>query len=107
MASPTSWRSSTTTGSRVSGRVDDVVRLEPFADKWRSFGWDVHEVDGHDHTALKAILGLTPATSPRAVIAHTIKGKGVSFMEDDLLFWHYRPPSDDGLAMALAEIRGG
>ena len=86
------------------GRVEDVLGLEPFADKWRAFGWDVNEVDGHDHGALQAILGTTHPTKPRVIIAHTVKGKGVSFMEDDLL-WHYRNPDDEQLAKALAEIR--
>jgi transketolase len=87
------------------GRVDEVLRLEPFADKWRSFAWDVHEVDGHDHDALAEVLKATDPIRPRVVIAHTIKGKGVSFMEDDLL-WHYRSPDDAQLADALAEMSG-
>ena len=82
-----------------------MLGLEPFADKWRAFGWDVQEVDGHDHDALRTALGMTHPTKPRAVVAHTVKGKGVSFMEDDLL-WHYRSPSDEQLALALAEVRG-
>jgi transketolase len=87
------------------GRVDEVLGLEPFADKWRAFGWDVHEVDGHNHEVLAEVLPVTDPTRPRVVIAHTIKGKGVSFMEDDLL-WHYRSPDDEQLADALAEVRG-
>lgn len=87
------------------GRVEDVLGLEPFADKWRAFGWDVLEVDGHDHAALRTILATSNPTKPRAVIAHTIKGKGVSFMENDLL-WHYRNPDDEQLVKALAEVRG-
>jgi transketolase len=87
------------------GRVEDVLALEPFADKWRAFGWDVHEVDGHDHRALQSVLETSHPTMPRAVIAHTVKGKGVSFMEDDLL-WHYRSPDDEQLAKALKEVRG-
>jgi transketolase len=87
------------------GRVEDVLGLEPFAEKWRAFGWDVAEVDGHDHDALGTALGTAHPTRPRAVIAHTIKGKGVSFMEDDLL-WHYRNPDDAQLAQALEEVRG-
>jgi transketolase len=87
------------------GRVDDVLALEPLADKWRAFGWDVREADGHDHDALAEVLRGTDPTRPQVVIAHTIKGKGVSFMEDDLL-WHYRSPDDAQLARALAEVRG-
>jgi transketolase len=87
------------------GRVEDVLGLEPFADKWRAFGWDVDEVDGHDHGALRTILGATHPTKPRVIVAHTVKGKGVSFMEDDLL-WHYRSPDDEQLARALDEVTG-
>jgi transketolase len=90
------------------GRVADVLGLEPFADKWRSFGWAVREVDGHDHDALAAALGALPPEPgrPTAILAHTIKGKGVSFMEDQLL-WHYRSPSAEQLAEALAELESG
>ena len=84
------------------GRVDDVIRLEPLAEKWRSFGWSVAEVDGHDHSALIAALSRR-SPAPSLVIANTIKGKGVSFMEDDLL-WHYRNPDDEQLSAALREI---
>jgi transketolase len=84
------------------GRVEDVIRLEPLAEKWRSFGWSVAEVDGHDHSALTAALSKR-SLAPSLVIANTIKGKGVSFMEDDLL-WHYRNPDDDQLSAALLEI---
>ncbi|GAB2456446.1 transketolase [Nocardioides hungaricus] len=85
--------------------TDETLTLEPFADKWSAFGWDVIEVDGHDTTALSSALGVAPAQTnrPRCVIAHTVKGKGVSFMENNVL-WHYRPPSDEELAVALAEV---
>lgn len=87
------------------GRVADVLELAPFADKWRAFRWDVHEIDGHDHAALHAVLAKIPAVpdKPTAIIARTIKGKGVSFMEDQLV-WHYRNPSDEQLAQAIAEL---
>jgi transketolase len=91
-------------GIQSFGRVEDVLGLEPFAEKWRAFGWDVAEVDGHDHDALRTALDTAHPTRPRAVIAHTIKGKGVSFMEDDLL-WHYRNPNDEQLAQALEEVK--
>jgi transketolase len=90
------------------GRVEDVLDLEPFADKWRSFGWDVREVDGHDHFGLYELfcqLPLTPGR-PTAVIAHTIKGKGVSFMQDRLE-WHYKSPNSEQLSAALGELRRG
>ena len=86
------------------GRVDEVLPLEPFADKWRAFGWDVREVDGHDIAALEAALDPAGAGDrPRCILAHTVKGKGVSFMEDDLL-WHYRTPAGDELAAARKEL---
>jgi transketolase len=87
------------------GRVDEVIRLEPLADKWRAFNWEVVEVDGHDHARLSEVLSALPlrAGKPGVVIAHTIKGKGVPFMEDQLL-WHYRAPSDAELAQALAAV---
>lgn len=87
------------------GRVKDVLDLEPLADKWRSFGWSVCEVNGHDHTQIHHALEHVPLElgRPSAVIAHTVKGKGVRFMEDDLL-WHYRPPDAKQLAQALAEL---
>jgi transketolase len=87
------------------GTVAEVLNLDPFAEKWRSFGWNVQEVDGHDIKALDDVLSGIPAVPgrPTAVIAHTIKGKGVSFMENRLE-WHYRSPSDEQLAAALAEV---
>jgi transketolase len=88
------------------GRVEDVIRLEPLSDKWQSFGWQVTDVDGHDHAALRAAVTAPGDGRPLAVVAHTVKGRGVSFMEDDLA-WHYRNPDDDQLAAALDEIRRG
>jgi transketolase len=82
--------------------TDETLTLEPFAAKWRSFGWRVSEVDGHDHDQLGAALG-SRGDRPHCVLAHTVKGKGVSFMENEVL-WHYRPPSDGELAQALAEL---
>lgn len=88
------------------GRVDEVLDLEPFADKWRSFGWDVREVDGHDLEVLLTTLdpnAWCPDQRPRMVLAHTVKGKGVSFMEDQLL-WHYRTPRGEEFEKAMAEL---
>ena len=87
------------------GRVEDVMPLEPFADKWRAFDWAVREIDGHHLEAISTALDAVPfaAGRPNCVIAHTVKGKGVSFMEDKLL-WHYRPPDDHELRLALAEL---
>jgi transketolase len=88
------------------GRVEEVLELHPLADKWRAFRWDVVEVDGHDCAALERALAPAGASDrPSVVIAHTVKGKGVSFMESDLA-WHYRSPDDAQLRRALAEIDG-
>lgn len=79
-----------------------TLRLEPFAEKWRSFGWRVVECDGHDHDDLASALGEVPdQETPTVVIGKTIKGKGVPFMEDDIA-WHYRSPNSEELASALA-----
>jgi transketolase len=90
------------------GRSDEVLGLAPLADKWRAFGWEAREVDGHDLSALPGLLAATPLVpgKPTVLVAHTVKGKGVSFMEGDLE-WHYRPPSAADLARALLEIEGG
>ncbi|MBI2264652.1 MAG: transketolase [Armatimonadetes bacterium] len=90
---------------QATGRSDEVTALAPLSRKWESFGWSAYEVDGHDIHALKARLGEVPDGSgrPVAVIAHTVKGKGVSFMEDDNN-WHYRIPNEDELKAALREL---
>lgn len=87
------------------GPVVDTIGLEPFADKWRAFGWGVMEVDGHDHKALLSTLSSLPAQpgKPTCVLAHTVKGKGVSFMEHSVL-WHYRSARGDELAAAEREL---
>jgi transketolase len=87
--------------------VAETLALEPFADKWRSFGWVVLEVDGHDHAALKAAFGRVPPEPgrPTCVLAHTVKGKGVSFMEHSVL-WHYRTARGEEYEAALRELGG-
>jgi transketolase len=81
--------------------------LEPLADKWKAFGWPCVEIDGHDVGAIATALSRLPfePSRPTAVVAHTVKGKGVSFMENDLE-WHYRHPNDDDLKRALEEVEG-
>jgi len=85
--------------------VANTLALEPFADKWRSFGWSVVEVDGHDHGQLASALLSVPAMAgkPTCIIAHTIKGKGVSFMENNIL-WHYRVPRGEEFDAAMKEL---
>ena len=87
------------------GSVAEVLNLDPLAEKWRTFGWHTVEIDGHDLDEIKRVLAIIPQRpgQPSAVIAHTIKGRGVSFMQDKLE-WHYRSPTDDQLADALAEL---
>ncbi|OIR08103.1 ferredoxin fas2 [mine drainage metagenome] len=89
---------------QISGRTRDVMNHEPLAEKWASFGWAVRTVDGHDFAALTAALEkpLEPG-KPSMVIARTLKGKGVSFMQD-VAKWHHGVPSDDEYARALAEL---
>ena len=89
---------------QISGRTDEVMNSGPLEDKFAAFGWSVRTVDGHDLEALASTLEAAPeAGKPRAVIAQTIKGKGVSFMED-VAGWHHGVPSDEEYAQALAEI---
>ena len=87
------------------GRVEDVIGLEPLREKWDAFGWATHEIDGHDYAEIENVLSQVPfkPNRPNVVIAHTIKGKGVSFMEDKLA-WHYKSPNDEQLRHALNEI---
>jgi len=81
-----------------------TLNLEPFKDKWESFGWNVQEVDGHDHNKLKETFNLSsPSKEPNCIICHTIKGKGVSFMENNNL-WHYRSPQGEEYLKAKKEL---
>jgi transketolase len=88
-----------------SGRVDEVIGVDPLADKWRAFGWAVREIDGHDMRDVVETLDALPLEEkrPTAIIAHTVKGKGVSFAEDTYL-WHSNSVNDEIYAKALAEL---
>jgi transketolase len=90
---------------QATGRSEEIMALAPLADKWRAFGWNACEVDGHDIDALVRLLTSVPDSSgkPVAIIAHTVKGKGVSFMEDDNN-WHYRIPTADEVVAAKREL---
>jgi transketolase len=83
-----------------------VLDLEPLADKWRSFGWTVLEIDGHDHGAITEVLHADSTGRPKAILAHTVKGKGVAYMEGRLA-WHYQSPDAKQLAEALAGLGCG
>ena len=87
------------------GSVGEVLELEPFAEKWAAFRWDVQVVDGHDHRALQESFARVSSVPgrPHVIIANTVKGKGVSFMEGQLI-WHYRSPTAEQLRSALDEV---
>ena len=86
---------------------EKTIALEPFADKWRDFGWQVQVVDGHDVTALQEAFARAKSNlgggKPSVIIAETTKGKGVSFMENDIL-WHYRTPQGEEYDAAVKEL---
>jgi len=90
---------------QAMGRVEDINDLEPIKKKWESFGWSAREIDGHDYGEIIDALGHVPfeTEKPSVIIAHTVKGKGVSFFEDKLL-WHYKFPDKEELSRALKEI---
>lgn len=87
------------------GTVKEVMDLEPFAEKWGAFGWGVREIDGHDFGQIEETLANVPLVKnkPTCVVAHTVKGKGVSFMENKVL-WHYRSPNQEEMSKAMAEL---
>lgn len=87
---------------QILASTEEISGLEPFADKWRAFGWDVIEVDGHDHDALEAALE-SATDKPRVVIANTIKGKGVDYMENSVP-WHTNTPNAEQAADAIAQL---
>ena len=93
-------------GQQALGYTKDVLGLEPLSDKWAAFGWDVHEVDGHDVDAITdSIANMDPTGPPQVLLARTVFGKGVSFMESRIE-WHYMPMSDEEYEQAMAEIDG-
>jgi transketolase len=87
--------------------VPETLTLEPFAEKWRAFGWEVREVDGHDPVALRETLSSAPWKSGKSscILAHTTKGKGVSYMENSVA-WHYRTAKGADFEKALQELGG-
>ncbi len=94
-------------GMMSMGQTDDVLSVMPLREKWEAFGWAVKEVEGHNVAELRACLGQVPwqPGKPHCIIANTVKGKGVSFMEQTVL-WHYRVPEGDEFDAAMAEVRG-
>lgn len=92
---------------QATGRSREVMALDPLPEKWQAFGWHTQEIDGHDMPQLLDSLQQFPvAQKPMAIIAHTVKGKGVSFMEDDNN-WHYRIPTAEEVAAARCELMAG
>ena len=93
---------------QLDGHVQSIMDLEPLADKWRAFRWNAIEIDGHDLRAVLDAFALARATEdrPTVIVAHTVKGKGVSFMEDTPA-WHGKAPNAEELARALAELGAG
>lgn len=95
---------------QIDGGTEEVMGVEPLADKWKAFGWEVLEIDGHNHQEIyeayrkAAIIG-AEKSSPVVIIANTIKGKGVSFMENNA-GWHGKSPSEDEFSRAINELRG-
>jgi len=94
-------------GLQQGDATERTIGLEPLADRWRAFGWAVAELGGHDLAALVERLNAVPLATgqPSCLIAHTHKGRGVSFMEDRVE-WHHRVPTDAELAQALEELAG-
>ena len=90
---------------QATARSNETLMLAPLHDKWAAFGWDAVEIDGHDVGALTQLMRAVPdgGEQPRAIIAHTVKGKGVSFMEDDNN-WHYRAPTSEEVVKAHKEL---
>lgn len=85
------------------GRTEDILDQENLADRFNAFGWHTVRIDGHSHTAIRRALSLQHPDKPLAVVADTIKGKGVTMMEGDNV-WHYRPPNEAQVAEAIREL---
>ena len=89
-------------GLQAMGACDDICCMEPLAKRFEDFGWLAIEVNGHDHGVIEKALR-EETERPKCIIARTVKGRGVSFMENRLE-WHYRTPDDEALRLALEEI---
>ena len=91
---------------QATGRSQEIMALEPLAEKWESFGWHAQQINGHNFEEINKALDTARSEKkkPSVIVADTIKGKGVSFMEDDNN-WHYRTPNAQELAAALTELK--
>jgi len=92
-------------GLQAMGKVKEILNIEPLKDKWQAFGWEVREIDGHNFEEIEKSLteSALEKEKPIVIIARTIKGKGVSFMEGDNI-WHYKAPSEEEYQKALKEL---
>lgn len=88
---------------QAMGRTEDVLNLEPLEKRWKAFGWDAARIDGHDYQAIEKAI-LKSSSRPKVIICETIKGKGVSFMEDSLVF-HYKYVDDETYKKAMEELK--
>jgi len=90
---------------QITGQVSSVCNVEPLRDKFEAFGWEVNEMDGHDLIEMENVLRSVPFASgkPNMIIAHTKKGRGISFMEDNYV-WHHKVPSDEQYEQAMEEL---
>ena len=88
---------------QATGRSQDVLQLDPLAEKWKSFGWEVTQIDGHSHKQIAEAFSRESNGKPKLIIADTVKGKGISFMEDDNN-WHYRSPNEEEVMLARHEL---
>jgi transketolase len=90
---------------QATGRSNEVLGIAPLSEKWKSFGWFVKEIDGHDFLAIEEAINERDALGrPKVIVAHTVKGRGISFMEDDNN-WHYRIPSANEVRKAALELQ--
>ena len=88
---------------QATDRSKKVLKIDPLKQKFEAFGWDVKEIDGHNHSEIYRAVNSKNKNKPKIIIANTIKGKGVSFMEDDNN-WHYRIPNKDEFFRAMKEL---
>ena len=84
-------------------KLENIVHMKPFADKWKAFGWNVVEIDGHNCAEIRKALLIRQRGIPTLIVANTIKGKGVSFMEN-VPIWHYRMPNDEELPVLFEDL---
>lgn len=89
---------------QIDGPTNEVLNLEPVAEKWKAFGWEVFEIDGHNYQELHKSLTAPQTNKPRFIVAHTIKGKGVDFMEGNI-GWHGKATNEEELPKALEQVR--